>query len=123
MGDHDREAPLQIIIIMIVILLCCIYCVHVFIVAPIITPVTQTFVAEENMPFTVTVTVSANPQQTGYFWEDNVQRLSNSSRVSLSLTYIRFMRALREDAGIYTLSVTNMVGTSTFSFNLTVACK
>ena len=77
----------------------------------------------ENNDLTVTVSISANPQQTQSVWSKGSMTLSNSDRIRLSPNSIEFIEASRTDAGEYTITVTNSVGPGTLSFNLNVTCK
>ena len=99
--------------------------ISLFLVAPILTRVGQATnpvqVSEGEMA-TIAFDVSANPPP-GIMWTRNGQPVINGSGLTANAFSIILNPADRIHDGMYTLVVTNTVGSSNYSFDLDVLCK
>lgn len=65
-------------------------------------------------------TIDANPVNLPILSKDGVEDVD---MVLISENSIQFVQVLREDAGVYTISMTNEAGTAAENFTVVVECK
>ena len=63
------------------------------------------------------------PLDSSVEWTFNGQPLASGGRISLGLMSIEFGPVDRADAGIYTVTSSNVAGNDTFEFSLSVLCE
>ena len=85
----------------------------------------QNYQTEETNTFTITANLSANPDvnQVDTIWRKDSNLLDAAGRIQINRTALKIENVHREDAGIYTITGSNTVGTDNASFSLIVYCK
>ena len=58
-----------------------------------------------------------------YTWSFNGVELLSSSEITLGIDFIQFSSLSRSNAGNYSVTATNLVGSGTGEFSLVVYCK
>ena len=67
--------------------------------------------------------ISADPQPDSYTWRRNGRIISNSSRITVTISSIRISNVNRSDSGVYTIFSSNVVGNGSANFTLNVYCE
>ena len=69
------------------------------------------------------INITANPPVSSYNWSKNGVPLESNERIKLNDAIIQFIELQPSDLDNYTLTVSNIVGTSNLTFLLNVLCK
>ena len=90
--------------------------------APVYT-VNTSFTAVEGSMFRIDLVLGGNPLPVNFTWSFNGVELLTSSEITFGIDFIQFSSLSRSNAGNYSVTATNAIGSGSGDFSLVVHCK